>query len=148
MIHARKTKLFSDPAQWHNLVMRMYLTMAASMSLLMAYPAMAADWVVLRAKSAKSPGLAYDRASLRRDGSRITIWVRYQYYTPRKGVSEARDQTRYDCENRTTTGLFVAEYDVDGGVLDSGDTGNARAKPIIPGSYAERVFEAVCGTRA
>jgi hypothetical protein len=89
----------------------------------------------------------YDKASIRRSGSRITVWERTTFDEPSMlGIfrtSVVRAQKVYDCGERTVQMLTFTFYDEAGKPLHtSGSEGDVDA--IVPDSNGEYILEQFC----
>lgn len=107
----------------------------------------AADWILL--KDDENGANYFDRESLRYDPSRktVTVWEKWELNltAEQKQKSEIRASKflkRFDCENRTDTGLEIVAMGENDKVLKvfSGES----TSNIIPDSLDELRFKAVC----
>jgi len=106
---------------------------------LIATEAHAANWQLLMS-GAKT--LVYiDTDTIVRDGSIATVWVRTKYRKPAK-ISEALDQTQYNCATRQRRPLYVVNYSPDG--KNDGGPAIGDWAPVVPDSVGEATWELVC----
>lgn len=97
-----------------------------------------------------------DSKSLRRTGTKVRAWIRWDWMSPQKTRASTPKEYRaekhlaiHDCANRTTTTLQIilyADFAAIGGVVESFSADEATAKPldIVPETIGEQVLEFVC----
>ena len=90
-----------------------------------------------------------DRESMRREGSRVIVWKRSEYFTRdpvNSGAAVGLDEIAYDCSARTSEIRSFVLQDERGNVIRSltVPTHQREAQSISPGSVAESIFRQVC----
>ena len=109
-----------------------------------ATPAYAANWVYVTTGGNNTEHY-YDADTIRRAGNQVTVWEKVDH--PRdKTVKwrEAKDRYRYDCAERTSTLLNSINYypNVENESF-TWETYEQKTRPIVPGTVAETILEAV-----
>lgn len=82
------------------------------------------------------------------NGRQGTLARRSKYGLPMSGwdlLSFTVDLENIDCENRRSTVKARSHYSSDGKPLESVTINNPNSSPIVPGTYGEKILEAVCG---
>lgn len=93
-----------------------------------------------------------DTETIRRTGSRVTVWQRSRFLEPQRTRSGrlytmALSQFEYDCEARTSTLLASVARDAQGQTVVNltVPTYERIADPLAPETSGERIMEFACG---
>jgi hypothetical protein len=124
-----------------NATIRVILS-AAVMGL--AGTAQAASWLEVGI-STTGTKVAVDVESIRRDGGKVSVWVKYDY-TKNASIKarEAKRLMKYDCDAQTATTLSLVSYDAQGGVISSETRAFSVPEPVVPESVGEAIMQVAC----
>lgn len=123
----------------------MRLAIITATFLLCSFSALAENWVVLGKGSQMPPAsvLKIDQDSIVRNGSTVTLWVRYQN-EPNGTIFQGNDT--YDCKQRTVSENRT--FQTDGQNMKRYESEPKReATAIVPGWGGEAVFNFVCSKK-
>lgn len=91
----------------------------------------------------------FDSANLKRDGNKVTAWLRHEYKIPDGTVKSSRGLRKFDCDERTASTLRVTNYrsaNLAGEVVEDFQfrSDEARLTYVTPGTLGEDILERVC----
>lgn len=122
---------------------------AATALIMAATPAFAANWVYVTI-SESNVVWSYDRDTIQRSGSQVTVWEKRDSSLDKTAQERERKvRYRYDCAERTGTALQTTVYYRDGKVETvRWEAYQQKELAVTPDTMQEAMLKAVCAATA
>lgn len=120
---------------------RVYLTLCLFIMMVFSIgciTAFASDWYYVGTSDDGNVSAYIDNASVAKNNREATVWVKWT----RSDGSQMITQIYYTRHPKTSTWLYLAEYDTQGNVVDSETISyyEQEARPIVPDSMDEGIW--------
>ena len=125
------------------------------LTILLPFASAAADWEIIRSPTANGGGyLQLDRATIKVDGSLVTVWTRAVYpepiLIPGSTATKSRivlAQTDFNCSERTERVRRVVYLTDDGSEMVLAERGPLEKAEVLPDTTRENLLLKVCSIK-